>query len=131
MANIAKPKVASPKRAARPVELPKGVKLQVAALRSEFGLSQAELSRVTGYSIRSIAGWEGGKRVSEPALQKLIETARLRAALNKLLSPAALREWMRSPNPAFEGQTPIQVIERGESDRIWQMIFQIDAGVAN
>ncbi len=61
---------------------------------------------------------------------KLIDTARLRAALSGLLAPAALRDWMRSPNPAFEGQTPIQVIERGESDRIWQMIFQIDEGVA-
>jgi Protein of unknown function (DUF2384) len=38
---------------------------------------------------------------------------------------------MRTSNPAFEGQTPIQVIERGEADRIWRMIFQIDAGVAN
>ena len=29
------------------------------------------------------------------------------------------------------GQTPIQVIERGDAGRIWRMIFQIDAGVAN
>jgi hypothetical protein len=38
---------------------------------------------------------------------------------------------MRTPNPAFEGQSPIQVIERGEADRIWRMIIQIDSGVAN
>ena len=33
----------------------------------------------------------------------------------------------RTSNPAFEDQTPMQVIERGEADRIWRMIFQIDS----
>ena len=37
-------------------------------------------------------------------------------------------ERMRTPNPVFERQTPIQVIERGEAERIWRMIFLIDAG---
>ena len=39
-----------------------------------------------------------------------------------------LSERMRTANPAFKSQTPIQVIERGEAGRIWRMIFQIDAG---
>jgi len=120
------PKVHSPTG-----DLPKGLKIEVTSLRKELGVSQAELARLTGYSIRSIAGWEGGKALSEPARQKLTETERLRAALSELLPPAELGEWMRAPNPSFEGQTPMQVIERGESDRLWQMIFEIDANVAN
>ena len=69
--------------------------------------------------------------MSNSARQKLVETDRLRAALGEILPPNDLGEWMRTPNPAFEGQTPIQVLERGEADRLWQMIFQIDANVAN
>jgi hypothetical protein len=56
---------------------------------------------------------------------------RLMAALSEILPPGQLGEWLRTPNPAFEGQPPLQVIERGESDRLWQMIHQIDANVAN
>ncbi len=89
------------------------------------------MARITGYSLRSIAGWESGKSLSESARQKLVETQRLQAALSELIPGDQLGEWMRSPNPAFEGQTPIQIIERGESDRLWRMIFQIDAGVAS
>ena len=111
--------------------LPLGIRLRVATVRGTLGLSQVEFSRVTGYSLRSIAGWEGGKPLSDSARQKLVETDRLRAALGEILPPSELGEWMRTPNPAFEGQTPIQVLERGESDRLWQMIFQIDANVAN
>ena len=94
-------------------------------------MTQDELSRITGYSIRAIAGWEAGKRLSDAARQKVVETERLRAALAEIVPPAELGEWMRTPNPAFEGQSPIQVIERGEADRIWRMIIQIDSEVAN
>jgi hypothetical protein len=33
-----------------------------------------------------------------------------------------------TPNPAFEGSTPLQVIERGESDRLWRMIWEASDG---
>jgi DNA-binding transcriptional regulator YiaG len=111
-----------------PIKIPK---IKVPVLRSELGLSQAELARVTGYSLRAIAGWESGKPLSASARQKMIEAHRLREALAQIMPPNELGVWMRTPNPAFEGQTPIQVIERGESDRLWRMIVQIDANVAS
>lgn len=111
--------------------LPQGVKISVDGVRLKLGISQGEFARITGYSVRSIAGWESGKPLSESALQKMNETERLRSALSEIIPAQQVGEWLRTPNPAFEGQTPIQVIERGESDRIWRMIFQIDAGVAS
>jgi DNA-binding transcriptional regulator YiaG len=108
-----------------------GRTIQVRGVRNRLGVSQEELARITGYSVRAIAGWEAGKKLSGPALQKVAETERLRAALAEIVPPAELGAWMRTPNSAFEGQSPIQVIERGEADRIWRMIIQIDAGVAN
>jgi DNA-binding transcriptional regulator YiaG len=108
-----------------------GRTIQVRGVRNRLGVSQEELARITGYSVRAIAGWESGKKLSGPARQKVAETERLRAALAEIVPPAELGEWMRTPNSAFEGQTPIQVIERGEADRIWRVIIQIDSGVAN
>lgn len=111
--------------------LPVGKTVKVVDLRGQLGFSQSELSRITGYSVSAIAAWEAGKPLSEAAKLKINETERLQKALCEILPANQLSDWMRSPNPAFEGQTPIQVIERGESDRIWQMIFQIDDNVAN
>lgn len=111
--------------------LPKGKAVKVRDVRTLLGVSQDELARITGYSIRAIAAWEAGKKLSEAARQKVVETERLRAALAEIVPASDLGEWMRTPNPAFEGQSPIQVIERGEIDRIWRMIIQLDAGVAN
>jgi transcriptional regulator with XRE-family HTH domain len=106
-------------------------KFDVVGLRKGLGLSQEELGRVTGYSTRSIAGWESGDRVSSPAEHKLREVQRLQTELVKIMPREKLGEWLRTPGRAFEGQTPIQVMERGETDRIWQMIFQIRENVAN
>jgi transcriptional regulator with XRE-family HTH domain len=100
-------------------------------VRTRLGLSQEELARVTGYSVRAVAGWEAGKKLSGAARQKVVETDRLRAALAEIIPGAKVGDWLRTPNPAFEGQSPIQVIERGEADRIWRMITQIDSAVAN
>lgn len=124
---------ARPATSARPkgVKMPTGTGISVRVIRQTFGLSQEELARVTGYSTRSIAGWEAGQALSDSARQKLTETERLRSALAELMPAHDLGDWLRSPNPAFEGQPPIQVIERGEADRLWRMIFQIDANVAS
>jgi DNA-binding transcriptional regulator YiaG len=112
-------------------KFPKGKVVKVGDVRRLLGVSQDELARITGYSIRAIAGWEAGKQLSEAARQKVVETERLRSALAEIVPSDELGEWMRTPNPAFESQSPIQVIERGEADRIWRMIIQIDSGAAN
>lgn len=110
---------------------PKRKVVKVVDVRKLLGVSQDELSRMTGYSIRAIAGWESGKVLSEAARPKIVETDRLGRALAEIVPSAELGDWLRTPNPAFEGQSPLQVVERGEADRIWRMIVQIDAGAAN
>jgi len=110
---------------------PVGDEFSVPATRRKLGLSQEELARVTGYSTRAIAGWEAGQPLRDAARQKLIEADRLGEALAKIVSSEKLGQWLRAPNSAFQGQTPLQLMERGESDRLWRMIFQIDAGVAS
>jgi hypothetical protein len=57
-----------------------------------------------------------------------ISEDRLFAALENLVSPGAIGSWLQDPNPAFDGSTPLQVMERGESDRIWRMVYELESG---
>lgn len=51
------------------------------------------------------------------------------SALSGLMqSPVEVVAWITRPNEAFEGSTPLQVIERGETDRLWQMIYFLESG---
>lgn len=42
--------------------VPKGSAVSIAHVRDRLGVSQDELSRMTGYSVRAIAGWEAGRK---------------------------------------------------------------------
>lgn len=54
--------------------------------------------------------------------------AELAEALWRLVDARAIGSWLMQPNPAFDGSTPLQVIERGETDRLWRMIYELESG---
>jgi transcriptional regulator with XRE-family HTH domain len=102
-----------------------------AALRSKLGIPRKVFSRLTGFSERVIANWESGKPMSEPSLRRIREIERLRDRLAEVVSAEAIPTWLDTPNPAFEGLKPLEVIERGEVDRLWKMLFYLESGVAS
>jgi transcriptional regulator with XRE-family HTH domain len=103
----------------------------VAKVRKELNLSRREFSRLTGYSERAIVNWESGRTPDEPALRRMKEIDRLRARLSRVMKPAFIAEWLSTPNDAFDGLKPLEVIERGEVDRLWDMIFYLESGIAS
>jgi len=93
-----------------------------------YKLRQDMLPRLTGFSTRAVANWAQGQAPSPPAAKKLLELNRLFEALCGLVEAKSIGPWLMQPNPAFDGSTPLQVIERGESDRLWRMIYELESG---
>jgi hypothetical protein len=89
------------------------------------------VARLTGFSERAIAGWEAGAPISGSATRRLLETERFRERLAQVVKPDAIPTWLETPNPAFDGFKPVEIIERGEIDRLWSMIFYLESGVAS
>ena len=96
-------------------------------LRSSW-LSYDTLTRMTGFSPRAVANWSQGSNPSASTTRRLTEIKRLFAALEALISPEAIGPWLKGPNPAFDGSTPLQVIERGETDCSWRMVSELESG---
>ncbi len=102
--------------------------ISVKDLATRFGISRETLTRITGFSLRAVANWSQGAKPSSSTARRLTEVKRLFAALEKLVSPEAIGPWLKEPDPAFDGSTPLQVIERGEIDRIWRMLHELESG---
>ena len=100
----------------------------VQELAEKFGLRQETLSRMTGFSLRAVASWASGKRASAPVKRAFTEMDRLLDGLSRLMKPKEVGHWLKEPNPAFDGSTPVQVIERGQIDRVWRMLYFIESG---
>jgi DNA-binding transcriptional regulator YiaG len=98
----------------------------VRSVREGLGVSRRVFARLTGFSERAIADWEGGQALSGSSLRRLHEIARLGAALRGRIAPGRLADWFETPLNAFDGLKPVEVLERGELDRIWALLFALD-----
>lgn len=96
--------------------------------RTAFNMPQPLVVRLTGFSPRSVAKWSEGVPPSPKQEQALVEMDRLLDGLARVMQPAQVGQWLKFPNPAFDGSTPLQVVERGEMDRIWRMLFDLESG---
>lgn len=97
-------------------------------IAEKFGLRQETLSRLTGFSLRAVAGWASGKKPSAPVQRALTEMDRLLDSLSRLMEPKQVGKWLKEPNSALDGSTPVQVIERGQVDRIWRLLYFVESG---
>ena len=99
------------------------------ALRSRLKLNRDVFARMLPVSTRSLATIESGEQPSEAVRRSITELRRIVDALAEVITPDTIGQWMLTPNDAFNGLKPLEVIERGEVDRIWQMIFLLRSGV--
>ncbi len=99
--------------------------------RRQFGFTQEEFARLMDCTPRSIAAWEAGQAISKHYLKRLKEVGRLYEMLARVTDPDKVGLWIDTENPAFDGLKPMEVIARGEIDRLWRMIFHLEAGVGS
>ena len=95
-----------------------------------MGLNQADFARLLGFSTRWVATQEAAGGCM-PEERRIAEVERLYEALCQVVKPEALKGWLNRPNTAFEGLKPLEVVERGQIDRLWQMIFFLESGVSS
>lgn len=89
-------------------------------LRTAFRLSRERLARLVGVSAKTVERWEA--RPTRPArddtrarMAQLREIAELGAAV---YTREGLADFLDAPLAEFDGLTALQLMERGESDKV-------------
>ena len=101
-------------------------------LREELKMTRAEFSRLVGLSEGSIGSWEKGNDLKPASLRTIVEVGRLCAHLSKAFGASGnLGDWLKAPNPGFGGLKPLEVIERGQIDRVWRMVYRLESGMTS
>jgi hypothetical protein len=93
-------------------------------LRSLLAMSRDDFCRLLNVSVRTLADVEHCKKQGEKLHRPYAELARLCLALTGLMPVEALKSWFTLPSARCEGMKPIELIERGEIDRLWKLVFQ-------
>ncbi|NKB23663.1 MAG: helix-turn-helix domain-containing protein [Kiritimatiellae bacterium] len=107
------------------------IKAPILKLRKNFDTPRKDFARLLGISERSLAGLEQGKKPTPPMQRKIRELIRLYEALVKVVHADFVSGWLQEPNTAFNNLKPLEVVERGETDRIWKMIYYLESGIAS
>jgi DNA-binding transcriptional regulator YiaG len=103
---------------------------QIMDLRKSLGITQKTFAQLISSSPRAVAKWEAGERPGGQTKRTLAELRRLHSGLSGVMKKDFIAEWLSTPNSAFDDLKPIEIIERGESDRLWRMIYYLEAGEA-
>ena len=92
-------------------------------------MTQPQFARLLSTSVRTLVTLESGKIPTETLARRLTELERLTNSLSEVIRKDSLGQWLQTPNRSYNGSKPIEVIERGESDKLWEMIFLLRSGV--
>lgn len=98
-------------------------------LRKHLEMPRELFSRLVNVSVRTIAEVETEKKKVVKLQRPYNEVSRLYDALTEIVDPSSIGEWFVTPNKAFDGLKPIEVIERGEIDRLWGMVYRLRSGM--
>src|SRR5262245_6354301 len=101
----------------------------ITKLRHALGVSRKDFARMVGFSLRAVADWENGRALSASGLRRVQELARLHSELARLMKPEFIPQWLEAPNEELGGCTPMKVLERGELERIWTLIYYLKSGM--
>jgi hypothetical protein len=124
----ARAKLAAPRASTNGIGFDRPGSSELRRLSRVYHLSNEALSRVTGASPRTVAYWNAGTPPQRSSAQKIKEVTRLFDALADIIDKKVIGHWLQRPNQQFDGSTPLQVMERGETDRLWRMIWQLREG---
>jgi hypothetical protein len=101
---------------------------QLPVLTKEAGMNYDMLAKALSVSRRSISGWLSGREPERINRVRINEFGRLVAELRSIIKPEKLKAWWNQPDENFGGSTPLQVLERGEIDRLWRTIWEVREG---
>ncbi|MGF1572027.1 MAG: hypothetical protein ACFCU1_03055 [Sumerlaeia bacterium] len=99
-------------------------------LRTRYRFKQNEMHRLAGISLRNLSALETNqKQPTEQDQRKLREMEALLEELAEIIQPTEIHRWMTKANPYFKGATPLQLVERGDIDQLWRLIWRMKHGI--
>jgi len=98
-------------------------------LRNNLHMAREIFSRLVDVSVRTIAEVESKQKKVDKLQRNYIEVKRLYDSLCEVVEADSLGDWFNTPNDAFDGFKPVEVIERGEIGRLWEMFYRLRSGI--
>jgi transcriptional regulator with XRE-family HTH domain len=98
-------------------------------IQSAVAISARELAQLLGTTPETVSRWRGGKTEPQPRTRdSLLQLEWLVGELRELYEPSEAHLWLFAKHKLLSGQRPVDLIERGETEKVLQIIAQLKDG---
>ena len=102
-------------------------KLDTIQERAKF--SAREIAQLLNTRPETVSRWRGGMSDPQPRLRDtLLQLWWLVSELSELYDPADAHLWLFSPHKLLNGERPVDLIQRGQGERVLKIITQLKDG---
>lgn len=109
--------------------MPKAVAKLIDHLKDRGGLKGMDVANIASVSPATVSRWSGGTAMPHPKTQLLIADLRyLVDLLAEFYDPEETRLWLYSKHRLLDGERPIDLIHKGEADRVLTIIESLAEG---
>lgn len=106
-----------------------GTRGTVLELRHHLRMRRETFGRLVNVSVRTLADVETKHSPVEKLRRNYVEVKRLYDSLTHVVDARTLGTWFDTPNQMFGGLKPLDLVERGEIDRLWEMFYRLRSGM--
>jgi transcriptional regulator with XRE-family HTH domain len=96
-------------------------------LRSRGGLKATDVANIASVSPATVSRWIPGKALPDPQTQLIISDLRYVVdRLSEFYAPDETRLWLYSKHHLLNGERAVDLINRGDADKILAVIESLD-----
>lgn len=85
---------------------------------TRIGFTQKQIANATGATDRSVRNWATTGAIRPSYDERIRELSQISLLLSDTLSPRGVTQWLSARNGLLDGQRPIDLISKGQGDRV-------------
>jgi len=91
---------------------------QIVRALGRVGFTQKQIAKAAGATDRSVRNWAATGAIRPAYDERIRELSEVSLLLSDTLTPRGVTQWLNARNVLLDDQRPIDLISRGESDRV-------------
>src|SRR3954470_24560195 len=95
---------------------------------ARVGFTQKQIANATGATDRSVRNWAATGAIRPTYDERIRELSEISLLLSQTATPRGVTQWLNARNRSLDNERPIDLIARGEADRVRAAVESFLAG---
>lgn len=109
--------------------MPSALVEKLDAIQQHASINSREIAQLLNTRPETISRWRGGTSEPQPTTREtLLQLWWLTTQLADLYEPSHANLWLFAPNRLLNGERPVDLIQRGQSETVLKVISQMKDG---